>query len=36
MPNQKRKFWGSPRALSTVLPISSVRLKLTTSPAMIR
>ncbi len=36
MPNQKRKFWGNPSALSTVLPVSSVRLKLTTSPAMIR
>ena len=36
MPNQKSKFCGSPRALSTVLPSSSVRLKLTTRPAMIR
>ena len=36
MPNQNRKFWGSPSALSTVLPVSSVRLKLTTSPTMIR
>ncbi len=34
MPNQKRKFWGSPSALSTVLPTSSVRPKLTTRPAM--
>jgi len=36
MPNQKRRFCGSPRALRTVLPTSSVRLKLTTRPAMMR
>ena len=36
MPNQKRKLCGSPSALSTVLPTSSVRLKLTTRPPMMR
>jgi hypothetical protein len=35
-PSQKRRFWGNPSALSTVLPVSSVRLKLTTSPPIIR
>ena len=36
MPNQNKKFCGSPIALKTVLPTSSVKLKLTTRPAIIK